>query len=69
MVALTFDDNPIDMLPTLLDVLSKYNATATFFPNGPHQFEDWDLGQHVRDIHEHGHQIGAHTYVANSIFF
>ncbi|KAH7361351.1 hypothetical protein BKA66DRAFT_573508 [Pyrenochaeta sp. MPI-SDFR-AT-0127] len=60
--AVTFDDNPNDLLPELLKLLDKYNATATFFPNAPYHFRTWNLDLHLRIIHSNGHQIGAHTW-------
>ena len=30
-VALTFDDGPSTLTPRILDILEKYDATATFF--------------------------------------
>ena len=34
-VALTFDDGPSTLTPRILDLLEKYDATATFFVIGP----------------------------------
>ncbi len=60
MVALTFDDGPDPVTtPMLLDLLSIYRVPATFFVTGrrvqayPHL---------VRQIIEHGHTIGNHSY-------
>lgn len=58
-VALTYDDGP-SVLTTqdLLDLLDKYNATATFFINGNHANEQKNL---VKKIAESGNEIGNHT--------
>ena len=58
-VALTFDDGPGDLTPSLLDLLAQAGAPATFFV----------LGQSVagrdetlrRAAHE-GHELGNHTW-------
>ncbi|MGQ7947264.1 polysaccharide deacetylase family protein [Flavobacterium sp. WC2509] len=58
-IAITFDDGPNEMTISVLDVLQKYNAKATFFCIGknieryPHILE--------RTINE-GHTIGNHSY-------
>ncbi|KAH8701419.1 hypothetical protein GQ44DRAFT_778671 [Phaeosphaeriaceae sp. PMI808] len=62
MVALTFDDNPSATLSDLLKLLRKYNATATFFPNAPYHFKSLNLPIFLQEIHDNGHQIGAHTW-------
>ncbi len=60
MIALTFDDGP-DPVQTLkvLDVLSAYQAKATFFVVG----EQADLYPEVlRRTAEQGHELANHTY-------
>ncbi|KAF4975642.1 hypothetical protein FZEAL_7597 [Fusarium zealandicum] len=61
-VALTYDDNPFESIHDLLALLKSYNATATFFPNAPYQFETWNLDKYVAAAHAAGHQIGLHTW-------
>ncbi len=58
-IALTFDDGPYDSVtPTLLDVLDKYNAKATFFWIAPQirKFE-WI----VKKAHGQDHLIANHS--------
>ncbi|MDA8442920.1 MAG: polysaccharide deacetylase family protein [Peptococcaceae bacterium] len=58
-VALTFDDGPDPQYtPRVLEVLEKYNATATFFLVGAKVEQHPDL---VGAILQAGHQIGAHS--------
>lgn len=60
-IYLTFDDGPGPYTGQLLDVLSKYNAKATFFVTGalPKYFDQ--IGRASRE----GHSIGVHTYSHN----
>ena len=58
-LAITFDDGPNPAItPTLLDLLERYNARATFFLIGRFARECPDL---VREISTRGHAIGNHT--------
>ena len=60
LLALTFDDGPNDIYtPKLLEVLSKHNATATFFLIGKHVQRHPEI---TRSIHSAGHAIGNHTF-------
>ena len=60
VVYLTFDDGPTPSITErLLDTLSSYDASATFFLIGSHAEEHPDL---VRSMHRAGHRIGNHTY-------
>ena len=69
VIALTFDDGPYIYTPTLLDILSEYNAHATFFVNGEGpNFEYPDYSAVINRIVDEGHQIGSHTYVSLTIF-
>lgn len=60
LIAITFDDGPhITYTQKLLDILSKYNAKATFFM----------LGQNVeiypevvKSVYASGHEIGMHSW-------
>ncbi len=57
---LTFDDGPTPQVTeSLLDTLSAYDATATFFLIGGHAEEHPEL---VRAIDRAGHRIGNHTF-------
>jgi peptidoglycan-N-acetylglucosamine deacetylase len=59
-VALTFDDGPHpESTPRLLDVLSKYDAKATFFMLGVMANKYPDL---VKKVAEGGHEIGNHSW-------
>lgn len=62
-VALTYDDNPTEEIYDLLALLKRYNATATFFHNGPNHINKWKLDTYISDIYAAGHQIGLHTSV------
>lgn len=58
-VALTYDDGPNDACtPTLLDVLARYEAKATFFMIGGFVRQRPDL---VREVQAAGHLVGNHT--------
>ena len=56
-VYLTFDDGPCGNTATLLDVLKKYDAKATFFVVGNKKRTDM-----IKRAYEEGHSIGVHTY-------
>lgn len=56
-VYLTFDDGPCGYTETLLDVLKKYDAKATFFVIGNKGRKDI-----IKRAYEEGHSIGVHTY-------
>lgn len=59
-VALTFDDGPHpEITPKILDVLSTYQAKATFFMIGQHIERYPDLAARVA---AEGHEIGNHTW-------
>lgn len=59
-IAITFDDGPNEeYTPKLLDILSNYDAKATFFLIGKNVSEEPDI---ARRIHAEGHEIGNHTY-------
>ncbi|KAL4781954.1 hypothetical protein BJX76DRAFT_349736 [Aspergillus varians] len=58
-IALTFDDGPSVYTSQLLDLLSRYNAHATFFVLGDSSQQYPELLQRMRS---EGHQIGSHTY-------
>lgn len=56
-VYLTFDDGPTATTSTLLDILAKYDAKATFFMIGP------NMNQHtaqVKRIANEGHALALH---------
>jgi len=62
-IALTFDDGPNpgnpSLTPQFLDVLKKYNVTATFFCIGVNVDALPDVTKQIADA---GHLIGNHTY-------
>ncbi len=65
-IAITFDDGPhSEHTPQLLDILKKYNATATFFMIGENIVNNKSLAKRI--INE-GHVIGNHTYSHKNIF-
>lgn len=58
-VALTYDDGPSRLTTqALVELLNKYDASATFFINGNHANENKEL---VKHIYENGNEIGNHT--------
>ncbi|MEB3357504.1 MAG: polysaccharide deacetylase family protein [Synechococcales bacterium] len=60
VVALTFDDGPHpDYTPPLLDVLERYQVTASFFVLGQRVDRYPDLTQ---QIYQRGHWLGLHGY-------
>jgi peptidoglycan-N-acetylglucosamine deacetylase len=60
VVYLTFDDGPIPGLtPWVLDVLSQYGCTATFFCVGENVKNNPEIFQRILD---EGHSVGNHTY-------
>ncbi|EOD45926.1 putative polysaccharide deacetylase protein [Neofusicoccum parvum UCRNP2] len=67
LAALTFDDFPNERIDELLELLGSWNATATFFVNGPYDprdsvLQEELLGPRLKKIHRLGHQIASHTY-------
>ena len=59
LIALTFDDGPSQNTDTILDVLEKYNAKATFFVVGTQA--EYYTDELKREA-ELGMEIGNHTY-------
>jgi peptidoglycan/xylan/chitin deacetylase (PgdA/CDA1 family) len=59
VIALTFDDGPNPAItPTLLDLLDRYEARATFFQIGKYARAHPDL---VSEVVKRGHTLGNHT--------
>ncbi|KAF9580507.1 hypothetical protein BGW38_002832 [Lunasporangiospora selenospora] len=61
-LALTFDDGPYKFTNSLLDLLKKYNVTATFFMNGENWSNIRNYTTVVKRAFDEGHQLGSHTY-------
>lgn len=60
MVAITFDDGlHATNTEKVLDILSKYNAHATFFMLGQNVEQNKEV---VKDVQSNGHEIGVHTW-------
>ncbi len=60
VVALTFDDGPHEKYTTeLLDTLSKYDVTATFFLMGKNVEQYPEI---VKRIQNEGHEVANHSY-------
>ena len=59
-VALTFDDGPSTLTPRILDILEKYDATATFFVIGSQV--DTTTEPTIRRAVEQGCEIGSHSF-------
>lgn len=65
VVALTFDDGPDPLYtPGVLDILHRYDVTATFFMVGRHVQQYPDI---ARRVAEEGHSIGNHTWSHRSL--
>lgn len=59
-IYITFDDGPQkEITPWVLDMLSKYNAKATFFCIGKNAEQHPELIERIR---AEGHALGNHTY-------
>lgn len=59
-IYLTFDDGPIpEITTTVLDILERYNAKATFFCVGDNVAKHPEIYQQVLDA---GHTTGNHTF-------
>lgn len=59
-VYLTFDDGPIpEVTPQILDILSYFNAKASFFCLGKNVLNNPDI---FRTIIENGHTVGNHSF-------
>lgn len=57
---LTFDDGPVpEATPEVLDLLKKYNATATFFCIGSNVLRHQEI---FKNIINSGHSTGNHTF-------
>ncbi|KAG6355776.1 hypothetical protein INS49_003742 [Diaporthe citri] len=66
-VALTFDDGPWEYTEELLNILSDYDAEATFFVcggnmGGDGQITDYGHPHLLRRMVDEGHQVGTHTW-------
>lgn len=59
-VYLTFDDGPTpEVTPQILDILSDFNAKASFFCLGKNVLNNPDI---FRTIIENGHTVGNHSF-------
>ena len=59
-IALTFDDGPHPSLtPKILQILAKYNVSATFFMVGQNVI---NYPQAARKVINAGHEVGNHTF-------
>ena len=59
-IALSFDDGPHPTLtPHILNILDKYNITATFFMIGCNVENYPDV---AKAVYQRGHEIGNHTF-------
>ena len=58
-IALTFDDGPSESTPSILRLLARHNAKATFFVCGHNAKR---LPEILRAVAAAGHEIGNHTW-------
>ena len=58
-IALTFDDGPSEGTPAILDILTQYRVSATFFQVGANVHR---LPEVARATADAGHAIGNHSY-------
>lgn len=59
-IALTFDDGPHPTLtPRILEILDRYNVTATFFMVGQNVL---NYSEAARQVIQAGHEVGNHTF-------
>ncbi|MES2590659.1 MAG: polysaccharide deacetylase family protein [Bacteroidota bacterium] len=66
IVALTFDDGPMPgRTENVLAVLKKFDVKATFFCIGKRIKGNEDI---LKQIHEHGHLIGNHSFSHSNLF-
>lgn len=65
IIAITFDDGPTEFTPEFLDLLTKYDAKATFFCIGK-QIEKYP--EIINRIHTEGHQLGNHSFSHSNSF-
>lgn len=59
LLYLTFDDGPTSHTPEILELLSRHEATATFFIVGKRIAEHEDI---LLAVHAAGHSVGNHSY-------
>jgi len=59
MIALTFDDGPVQNTALLLDLLENYDARVTFFVLGSQIGEHEDVVKRAFDM---GHEIAGHSW-------
>lgn len=64
-IALTFDDGPSEFTLEVLELLKKYNATATFFCIGKNIEKHSEI---LKQVIAEGHLVGNHSY-SHSKFF
>jgi peptidoglycan/xylan/chitin deacetylase (PgdA/CDA1 family) len=64
-IALTFDDGPSESTPSLLALLAKHRAKATFFVCGHHARR---LPHVLRQAVREGHEIGNHTDTHEALY-
>lgn len=66
IVALTFDDGPSEQTASIVALLGKYQAKATFFLIGSELEKNREAGQLITKA---GHQIGNHTFSHQRMVF
>lgn len=65
-MVLTFDDGPTAQTASILSLLGKYQAKATFFLIGSELENNREAGQQIA---KDGHQIGNHTFSHQRMVF
>ena len=66
LVALTFDDAPLEHTPDTLAILRDKQIKATFFVVGKHLEQRQTV---ARQLVEQGHQLGNHSYSHQRFLF
>ncbi|MEO1281048.1 MAG: polysaccharide deacetylase family protein [Pseudomonadota bacterium] len=68
LISFTFDDVPVSAATRGAACLERHDARGTFYIAGglANQLTDYDAlcanSTHIQALHEHGHEIGCHTY-------
>ncbi|KAJ3278219.1 chitin deacetylase, partial [Blyttiomyces sp. JEL0837] len=59
---LSFDDGPFKFTDGMLDMLKKFNVTASFFVIGGNIVANSSWAESLKKVYQAGHQIGLHSW-------